>query len=418
MPYLDLSNDLSLYYEMITSKPNNPWILLIHPLLTDISIIKGFTEEVQIKENFNCIVFELRLHGRTKANVTATMDRFTLAADLAFGMQKLHLPPVHVISAQANVSEVALALAAIFPQLVSSLFLCGLAPDVYPESTMAAFGDCFQCVTNPTDPDHWEEVRMLDLHFFCFYQDTNFSREDELRVMDEWTSTIMKRYSPSKSSKFTAICMLELGRSATPKSFRDQIYHPVFVCHGSESPVFPEVEASDRFSTYENLDPRSKFESIPGAPLTLFPLYTKFLAEKYINWIQPIIKSNPKLNKKPELIELDHEKSLERLYEIYQDPNMLKRDSKDSSSFYALDEVNVKQRKMILENALQVEKTSFCFLDENDPEWWDDQFTKIQSKKIPWKLVIFFLLFPFFSIQFNTTIINFVYQFICVRKTY
>ncbi|EGG11396.1 uncharacterized protein MELLADRAFT_59552 [Melampsora larici-populina 98AG31] len=384
MPHLDLSNDLSMYYEMFTSRPDNPWILLIHPLLTEISVVRSFTEQSEIKENFNCILFELRLHGRTKSNVIATMDRFTLAADLAFAMQKLHLPPVHVISAQANVSEVALALAAIFPERVSSLFLCGLAPDVYPESTLSAFNDCFQCVANPTDPEHWEEG-MLDLHFFCFHQDTNVSREDEIRVIDEWTSIVRKRYSPSKTGKFTSIAMLELGRQATPQSFRDCITQPVLVCHGAESPVFPLEAASDRFATYDKLDPRSRFEAIPGAPLTLFPLYTKFLAEKFTDWILPIIESTPKLNEKQEIIEIDYEKSLKRLYEICKDPTILKRDPTNSSSFYALDELSLTQRKMGLEHAFQVEKTSFCFMDENDPEWWSDETVKTQSTKIPWK---------------------------------
>lgn len=384
MPYIDLSNDFSMYYEMLTSKPNNPWILLIHPLLTDISIVKGFTEELEIKENFNCILFELRLHGRTKSKVISTMDRFTLAADLAFAMQKLHLPPVHVISSQSNVGEAALALAAIFPERVLSLFLCGLAPDVYSESTMAAFGDTFQCVSNPADPDHWEEG-VLDLHFFCFHQDTNIDKGDEIRIIDEWTSMIRKRYSPSRCSIFTSIAMLELGRQPTPKSFRDSIHQPVLVCHGAESPVFPLEEASDRFSTYEKVDPRSRFDPIPGAPLTLFPLYTRFLVEKYTDWIQPIIKSTPKLNKKPEIIETDFEKSLQRLSELFEDPTILKRDPTCSSSFYALDEIHLQQKKMMLEHAFHVEKTSFCFIDENDPEWWSDESTKTQSTKIPWK---------------------------------
>lgn len=162
MPQLDLSSEVSMYYEIIPSKAENPWLLLLHPLLTDLSWIKCFADQADINENFNCILFDNRLHGRTRCSVSATLDFNTFAADIAMAMQKLQLPPVclvhfsksddiwmpgvgeaewltipidatnqvHIIAGQTNAGEVALRLAAIFPEKVSSLFLCGLAPDV------------------------------------------------------------------------------------------------------------------------------------------------------------------------------------------------------------------------------------------------------------------------------------------------
>ncbi|KAG0141504.1 hypothetical protein CROQUDRAFT_136112 [Cronartium quercuum f. sp. fusiforme G11] len=130
MPHLELSSDVSLYYETISNKVDHPWLLLIHPLMMDLSWVKGFTEQPDIKTTFNCVLFDLRLHGRTQSPLSSKLDRHTLAADLAMGMQILKLPPVHVIAGQANTSEVALALAATFPEKVLSMFLCGLGPDL------------------------------------------------------------------------------------------------------------------------------------------------------------------------------------------------------------------------------------------------------------------------------------------------
>lgn len=94
MPQLELSPELSLYYEIVPSKAENPWLLLLHPILTDLLWMKSLTDRPDIRKSFNCISFDQRSHGRTQSPISLTIDVHTLAADLAMAMQKLKLPPV------------------------------------------------------------------------------------------------------------------------------------------------------------------------------------------------------------------------------------------------------------------------------------------------------------------------------------
>lgn len=98
MPFLELSSDVKLFYEIHESSPEKPWLLLLHPLIADISWVFSILEHPTIKKNFNCIAFDFRFHGRTQAPISHNVDYFTLAADMAMGMQKLQLPPVRLLT--------------------------------------------------------------------------------------------------------------------------------------------------------------------------------------------------------------------------------------------------------------------------------------------------------------------------------
>ncbi|KAH9813023.1 Alpha/Beta hydrolase protein [Melampsora americana] len=378
MPYLELSHEVSLYYETYTSKTENPWILLLHPILTDISWTASFSAQAEIKEGFNCIVFDYRIHGRTQAPLTPTLDYYMFAADIAMGMQRLQLPPVHVIAVQFSASEVALRLAAVFPEKVLSMFLSGLCPDVYSEATTTAMNECFECLVKPVDTEHWEEVRIMAFQYLYFHKDENVSRNDEIDMIDEWTGLFLRRYSPSKATRLTAVGLLELGREKTPQAFRESIQQPILLVHGGESEVFPAVDAFERFETFTKRDPRSKYEEISGAPLVLVPLYTSRLTKMYLEWVQPII--NGLGEQKPNVV--DFKGNLERLSLLYDQPEIATRDASDSSNYYMIYDEMLQTRKDMLAYAEGLQRVAISLDGEDAPEWWTDAS---HEEKTCWK---------------------------------
>ncbi|KAG0138931.1 hypothetical protein CROQUDRAFT_55483, partial [Cronartium quercuum f. sp. fusiforme G11] len=244
--------------------------------------------------------------------------------------------------------------------------------------TQAAFSECFQCLVAPTDHEIWEE-----LHYFHFHKDANVSGEDKIRVTDQWTSLIIKRYAPSKASKLTGVAMLELGREATPQAFNDSIQQPILLCHGSESAVLTEAAAFERYLTYHNLDPRSKFENALGAPLVLLPLYTPLLTQKYMGWIRPILQEYDEQGKHQPSV-TDFRKSLDRLATLHCRETIAERDPLDSSSYQVIDENSYEFREIMLAGTIKAEKQAISLLGEDAPEWWTDAS---EMEKMPWRLV-------------------------------
>lgn len=307
--------------------------------------------------------------------VTHTIDYLTFAADIAMGMQKLRLPPVHVIGAQSCATEVAIRLASVFPEKVLSVFACGLCPEVFSESTLVALNETFQCLVDPTESDVWEEG-MMAFQWFYFAKDLNVDLEEEVRMIDEWTGLFLRRYSPSKATKLTVVGMLELGRETIPKEFSQGIHQPFMAVHGAGSAVFSVEDAHNRFLSFTNPNPRSKFEEIPGAPLVLMPLYTPLLVRKYMKWVQPILYQETKQDSSI----TDFEQSLRRLAEICGQPSMLSRDPHNSSNFYMIEKDMLEKRKQMLAHAEFLQTKAITLPGEDAAEWWTE--ASEEEKKI------------------------------------
>lgn len=76
---------------------SKPWLLVIHPVWVDLTWLRSITQDDDFLELYNIITFDQRDHGRTQSALCPTTDFNTMAADLAFAMQKLSLPPVSSI---------------------------------------------------------------------------------------------------------------------------------------------------------------------------------------------------------------------------------------------------------------------------------------------------------------------------------
>ncbi|WAR58292.1 hypothetical protein PtB15_5B526 [Puccinia triticina] len=98
MPFVNVAGDVNLFYEIkpTTSalQATTPWLLILHPQFLDISFVYPYVDGPgQLLERFNIILIDFRSHGRTQAKVSPSCDLWTLAADLAFALHKLNLPP-------------------------------------------------------------------------------------------------------------------------------------------------------------------------------------------------------------------------------------------------------------------------------------------------------------------------------------
>ncbi|KAI7959967.1 hypothetical protein MJO29_005035 [Puccinia striiformis f. sp. tritici] len=128
MPSINVAKDVNLFYEIkpISSSPHpatTPWLVILHPLFLDISFVYPYVNGPgQLLERFNIILIDFRSHGRTRAKVSPSCDLWTLAADLAFALHKLRLPPVHILATDPLGSEVAIRFSGLFASQVLSIF--------------------------------------------------------------------------------------------------------------------------------------------------------------------------------------------------------------------------------------------------------------------------------------------------------
>lgn len=118
-----------------------------------------------------------------------------------------------------------------------------------------------------------------------------------------------------------------------------------------------------------------------GAPLILLPLYTDFIAENYMEWIQPLLDEKP--DQSPSII--DFSQNLKRLSDMYEQPSIAERDANDTSNFYMILDNTVESRKQMLDTADMLERRNFSLIGENAPEWWTDAS---EEEKNPYQSVL------------------------------
>ncbi|THG99570.1 hypothetical protein EW026_g2816 [Hermanssonia centrifuga] len=137
MPFVDIvsaDDYVSLWYW--TNTPSNnvgtfdlqkPTIALLHPVGLDSSWMQAQTEDPRLYCEFNIIMFDTRITGKSECKFTGKHDLWVSAADLAHAFYHLKLPPAHIFAPDLS-TLAALRFAALFPQLCLSLTLCNVPP--------------------------------------------------------------------------------------------------------------------------------------------------------------------------------------------------------------------------------------------------------------------------------------------------
>ncbi|KAG0145708.1 hypothetical protein CROQUDRAFT_45430 [Cronartium quercuum f. sp. fusiforme G11] len=400
MPILKLLPSTNLYYEITfqdpltketkkTDSPTDcpllkPWLLVIHPGYGDLTDVKSITDDEEYLERFNIIAFDGRDHGRTECPISPSRDYNSMSADLAFAMQKLGLPPVNVLASHIWATDIAIRLAALFPEKVLSLFLCGLFPDSYSPATLAALRECLKCLTEPETVEDWDEVRIGALHSFFFGGVPTDGRF--LIAIDEWTGTILRRYPPSQAVRIVDLWLPILGIKPDPVALKESVVAPTMILHGHKSTILSTAQAIDRFSGYTNVGKGSKLVVIDGngcttdAPMCFLPTHAHIINQQFFSWVQPHLEHQAQ--SPPIQTQSVFQESLLKLARIYDDPEIGQRDPCFSESFHAITSSDLSDAKAMLDKHKIQQSTKFSLFGGGAPESWTGASLE---ERLPWR---------------------------------
>lgn len=80
-----------------------------------------------LRAQFNLIGIASRYHGRTQCTITYEYDLWVAACDIAYVLDQIEAPPVHLVAPQALAVHLAYRAVALFPERFASLTLSGLS---------------------------------------------------------------------------------------------------------------------------------------------------------------------------------------------------------------------------------------------------------------------------------------------------
>ncbi|POW23462.1 hypothetical protein PSHT_00191 [Puccinia striiformis] len=409
MPSINVAKDVNLFYEIksISSSPHpatTPWLVILHPLFLDISFVYPYVNGPgQLLERFNIILIDFRSHGRTQAKVSPSCDLWTLAADLAFALHKLSLPPVHILATDPLGSEVAIRFSGLFASQVLSICLCTVPPPeefvyiplslffhfyfitsklpviiytihspIFNRTSEPCFffyhftfqkkkknpltprdgfvKTAFQAVmsswTNPELPEDWDASVSATQWWLYGPRSTYCS----LDVLDAWAGAMIRRYPPCKATHAFGSSVAYVERESPPPSLAPLVKVPILALHGDFQSIYDCPSAERRFNEFVNIPPPSSFRVMKDTPLQIGP--------------EPAETSTTRS------ASFDPKEALERLAVLIGDSSVASRDPHTSDSFYALRDEKISSNAERIGTLEANQMFKFSILGGGAPESW------------------------------------------------
>ncbi|GAA6047958.1 hypothetical protein JCM3770_006443 [Rhodotorula araucariae] len=364
MPHVNLPGSVSLYYEIHTPTgrpdPTKPGMVLIAPSWCNVCHLDEYVSE--FKHDYSICTIELRSHGRSINPVTASYDWFVAAADLAFAMEALRLPPSHVFGAGVQAFQAALKLAVLFPAQVLSLSLAGLSSLFSVPRHLKEFEEVDAAWHDPEDESIWIEcvggIGQFTLTEYDGYED----------VWDRVLSPIVRLYNPYKARNIWMSSEPNHRHSRITPERLGQIEQPILLIQGAKDMCFPAADVQD-MAKYFTKSKELRFHIEPDGPQLVGITH----APSVIRHMRSFLNSHP--SSSPTIVPLDARRALERAAEIAGDPSIALRNphAPDSFSLLNAEEHAAGQRR--LDEMLAQEQDAkrrlvlpMCF-EKND---WDE----------------------------------------------
>ncbi|BGP37230.1 hypothetical protein JCM10450v2_001138 [Rhodotorula kratochvilovae] len=362
MPHVNLPGSVSLFYEMHTPTgepdPTKPSLLLLAPSWCNVCHLDEYISE--FKHDYSICAIELRSHGRSVNPVNASYDWFVAAADLAFAMEALRLPPSHVFGAGVQAFQAALKLAILFPAQVLSLSLAGLSSLFSVPRHLKEFEEVDKAWHDPADEDEWIEcvggVGQFQLTEYDGYEG----------AWDRVLGPVVRLYNPYKARNIWMSSEPNHRHSRITPERLGEIEQPILLIQGGKDMCFPAADVQD-MAEYFTKSKDLRFHIEPNGPQLVAITH----APSVIRRIRSFLTAHPSYS--PTVVPLDARQALERAAEIAGDPKIALRNphAPDSFSLLSAEELAAGQRR--LDEMLAQEKRCrlelpMCF-EKND---WDE----------------------------------------------
>ncbi|GAA5929170.1 hypothetical protein JCM3775_006753 [Rhodotorula graminis] len=265
MPFLDLPRSVRMYFEVLqpddgtaTVDPTRPTLVTLVPFVSPTFMdVPQLRPGSSLRANYQIVALSPRSHGRTTSTVRPEHDPYVSAADVAFAFEALKLPPSPIYAPGFIAGRIAVALAVLFPDLVTSLALIGVS-GCHGMTTVEGFRTLDASMFNPEEPaDLYETLGELAKSLY----------NDELHVdaFDDLMNFLLRRHNPRHALHSFELCRLAyLNVDLTPEALAS-IQQPVLALHGGED-QYTRLDVVQRWTDQLYRSTSVETPIIPGAP--------------------------------------------------------------------------------------------------------------------------------------------------------
>ncbi|KWU45744.1 alpha/beta-hydrolase [Rhodotorula sp. JG-1b] len=351
MPHVQLPGEVRLYYEFRSAASDlgdstKPSVILLAPCFLDSTFLEPYVEA--LRKDYAVTTVELRGQGRTIGGASPNYDYWVAAADLAFLMHALHLPPSHIFAPGHAAFRTALQFCILFPDQALSLSLVGGMSIFGPPRNAEAFAEVDATWSNPEDEDLFVEcLGAVGEYVFTEYA----GREEEWDVV---IPAIARHLNPFRQADIYMCTKPNQGSSGITPDLLRAIRQPILLIHGERDLCFP-VDDIREIRQHLTGSPDVRFHVEPDAP--------QLLAVTHVDSILPRLRDF--LNDHRDLAYVDApfdpSQALERAARVVRDPGVANRDPRFPDAFSLLGAEDRRSNRMLWDKIMARQGT--CELD-------------------------------------------------------
>ncbi|GAA5850712.1 hypothetical protein JCM8547_009065 [Rhodosporidiobolus lusitaniae] len=324
MPHLKLPDGVALYYEQFQPPKPSPSLLLLAPSWLDSTFLEPYVREFQ--NDFGITTLELRCQGRSTGPIDPDYplmyDLWCAAADIAYVMNELQLPPSHLLGAGCVVFTAALKAATLFPQHILSLSLVGGQTLFSIPKNVDVFLQIDEEWVRPDSAEHWLEVLeaigefMLGKKVYAGWE----------RVWDRVIPASVRRLNPYRPRDVWLQTEAVHRKSGVTPEMLAELKQPVLLIHGDNDTVFDVKDVQAQTQHFKGVE-EIRFHVLPGGPHQLLISH----APAVIAHMQSFLSRRPR-NVLP-FLPIDFQSALSRAASIAGRTEIGKRDPRRPDSF-------------------------------------------------------------------------------------
>ncbi|GAA5908152.1 hypothetical protein JCM5296_000518 [Sporobolomyces johnsonii] len=233
MPYVQLPREqtVQIFYEFFGEAPYDPvkpTVLVLSGPWSDSSLVtQRFLPSLnEVTGAFNCLVLDLRGHGRTVSEPMKEIDCWIHAADIALVLNAIQVPAVHLVSHSLVSGQAIFAFAILFPSQTLSLSALGAANLYAPPSLLPGILELMDNWLQDDDP----EAFMESLDEAVYFNTSHLLPADAA----DWLAAMWaRRYGPANAFKSFEVTAPLVADPGMTKKDMSKIVAPVLFVVGT-----------------------------------------------------------------------------------------------------------------------------------------------------------------------------------------
>ncbi|KAH8830550.1 Alpha/Beta hydrolase protein [Flagelloscypha sp. PMI_526] len=215
--------------------PNKGTVILLPPTFLDSSWLHNQMADIRLQA-YNLIAFDMRVCGQSSAKPSSKHDSWVEAADLAFCIRALELPPAHILAMEAISVNAALRLVALWPETCVTLTLSNIPSPTELKTSYTAIDELMTSWCFANDIESFEHAAIEAIGAII---GKNIDPDLQDDLIEYW----QVHNPPFRRVRTLEMVNVLMNRTPIKKEIFSHIDKPVLIMHGDRNGIYPEKYA-------------------------------------------------------------------------------------------------------------------------------------------------------------------------------